>query len=372
MEGSSFVRDMRSRSQSAAARLIARVRAADRRRLLLMVVPPVVVLLLVGAWMIANAGAVSTDDATVGAARAPISASVRGRVIEVLAHENQEVHAGDVLFRLDDSDFRTALAQAEARLAAARLQVAALRAGYGQAVADTAAARASAQHARGEMQRQQNLFTAGVASRRDVDDAANVANVAARQATAIAQAQATALANLGGRTNLPTEQHPLVMQAQAAVDQARSDLEHAQIIAPTDGVVARVSQIQPGAYVQPAQTVFWLISGAPWIDAAFKENQLESLRPGQPVVIHIDAFPHEQFHGHVVSLSPGTGSSFAVLPAENATGNWVRVVQRLNVRIAFDDASPDATLAIGLSARVRVDTNRQRAQTTAALRGRAA
>ncbi|HVY85146.1 MAG TPA: HlyD family secretion protein [Caulobacterales bacterium] len=366
MDGTTFARDMRSRSQVLAGAIIARLRAADRRRLLLMVVPPLLVVLIVAGWLIANAGIISTDDATVSAARAPISSSVRGRVVQVLVQENQRVHAGDVLFRLDDSDFKTAVSQAEAHLAAARLQVAALRAGYGQAVADASAARATAEHARRELARQRNLFTAGVASRRDVDEAENGANVASRQAAAAAQAQATALANLGGATNTPVAQHPLVLQAQAALDQARSDLEHAQIVAPVDGVVARVSQIQVGAYVQPAQTVFWLISGSPWVDAAFKENQLESLRPGQPAEIHVDAFPHQTFHGHVESLSPGTGSSFAVLPAENATGNWVRVVQRLNVRVVFDDAPPNAVLAMGLSANVKVNTH---APAAATLRG---
>ena len=140
------------------------------------------------------------------------------------------------------------------------------------------------------------------------------------------------------------------------------------ITAPADGVVARVSQVQVGSYVQPAQTVFWLVSGRPWIDAAFKENQLGALRAGQPVNIHIDAFPNHTFRGHVESLSPGTGSSFAVLPAENATGNWVHVVQRLIVRVVFDETPPDAVLAIGLSAKVSVDT-RQQAQPV--LRGRA-
>ena len=146
------------------------------------------------------------------------------------------------------------------------------------------------------------------------------------------------------------------MQAMAALEQARFDLGNTTIVAPADGVVARVNQVQAGSYAQPAQTLFWLVSGKPWIDAAFKESQLKDLRPGQPVDIHVDAFPDTDFHGHVASFSPGTGSSFAVLPAENATGNWVRVVQRLNVHIDLDDPAPDARLSVGLSAKVTVDT----------------
>lgn len=367
MDGSTFVRDVRTRSLRAADAVIQRLRAQDRRRLLLMAGPPIVIALIALAWMLMSAGTVSTDNATVAAARAPISASVRGRVVQVLVRENQQVHAGDVLFRLDDSDFRTAVTRAEAELAAARLRVAGLRASYRQSAADVGAARANAEFARNEAARQRNLFNAGVASRHDVEAAANAATVAARQASAEAQAQATALANLGGDASMPVDQHPLVMQAAAALEQAQSDLANTQVRAPADGVVARVSQLQVGSYVQPAQTVFWLISGEPWVDAAFKENQLGSLRPGQPVSIHIDAYPDRNFRGHIESLSPGTGSSFAVLPAENATGNWVHVVQRLNVRIAFDEAPPDAALAIGLSGKVRVDT---RHQAQPALRGR--
>ncbi len=370
MDGSTFAREVRTRSRNMAEAVIQRVRAADRRRLALMIGPPVVALIAVVAWLIANAGYVSTDDATVAAARAPVSSSVRGRVIEVLVQENQHVHAGDVLFRLDASDFETAASQAQAKLASARLQVAALRAAYGQAIADRSAAQSSADHARRELARQHNLFNAGIASRRDVDDAENAATVAARQAAASAQAQSTALANLGGSANIAVDRHPLVMQAQAEFDQARSDLGHTEVRALTDGVVARVSQLQVGSYVQPAQTVFWLISGQPWIDAAFKENQLAKLAPNQPVEVRIDAFPNRVFHAHVQSFAPGTGSSFSILPAENATGNWVRVVQRLNVHIVFDELPPDAALAVGLSARVRVNTNHVAATPQAELRGR--
>jgi membrane fusion protein, multidrug efflux system len=225
-------------------------------------------------------------------------------------------------------------------LASARLEIEAFRAQYA--------------YARDEQVRQQRLFAAGVAARRDVQEATSAATVAARQAGAI-----------NGRLP-PVDQHPRVLQAQAAVAQAQANLEDTVIRAPRDGVVARVDQVQIGAYSQPAQALFWLISGDPWIDAAFKEDQLERLRPGQPVSIRIDAYPRTTFEGHVVSMSPGTGSSFSVLPTQNGSGNWVKVVQRVNVRIALDNRPQDAPLAVGLSASVRVDT-RARAD---ALRGR--
>lgn len=376
MEGS-IVGRARARTQSAAAGIMRRLRESDRRKLALYIGPPLAVLLIAIVWLAFSGGSVSTDNATVTAARAPISASVRGRVIEVVARENQVVHAGDVLVRLDTEDLQIAVTDAEARLAAARLQVEALRASYRQSIADRAAAQAQAAHAAGELRRQRALFEAGVASQRDVDNAATEANVQARESTSALQHQATALASLGGRADIATDQHPLVLQAAAALARAQGDLGDASIRAPVDGTVARVSQVQVGAYVQPAQTLFYIISGTPWVDAAFKENQLGTLRVGQPVRIHIDAFPGETFQGHVESFSPGTGSSFAVLPAENASGNWVRVVQRLNVRVAFDEPPHDAAMAIGLSANVTVDTRQHRAteqqhsDAGPALRGRA-
>ncbi|MBL8543531.1 MAG: HlyD family secretion protein [Hyphomonadaceae bacterium] len=366
MDGS-FANTANARVRSFASEAIRRMRTADRRRLLLMVGAPVLVLAAVAVWLLASAGAVSTDNATVTAARAPISASVRGRVVEILVSDNQPVRAGDPLVRLDQGDFQRAVTTAEARLAAARLQVSALRATYQEAIAGRRAAQATAAHARAEARRQENLFRAGVVSRQDLDGARVQADVTARQAAAATEGEAIALANLGGDPRADIDSHPLVMQALAALEDARSDLADTEIKAPADGVVARISQVQLGAYVQPAQTLFYVVSGEPWIEAAFKENQIENLRPGQPVRIRIDAFPGEAFRGHVESFSPGTGSSFAVLPAENATGNWVRVVQRLSVRIAFDEAPPDAALAMGLSARVDVNTRDH----GDALRGRA-
>lgn len=339
MDGS-FGDNAAARVRGFANEAIRRMRTADRRRLILMLGAPALVLVAIAVWLALSAGSISTDNATVTAARAPISASVRGRVVEILVNDNTEVRSGQTLIRLDQGDFQRAVTTAEARLAATRLQVSALRATYQQAIATRRAAQATAAHDRAEARRQQNLFSAGVLSRQDLDRALVQADVSSRQAAAAAQAEAMALANLGGDARAETDAHPLVMQAIAALEDARSDLADTEIRAPVDGVVARISQVQLGSYVQPAQTLFYLVSGEPWIEAAFKENQIENLRSGQPVRIRIDAYPGEHFRGHVESFSPGTGSSFAVLPAENATGNWVRVVQRLSVRIAFDDAPP--------------------------------
>jgi len=330
-----------------------------QKRLTLMIGPPVVIAIIAGIWIMMSAGFVSTDNAQISAARAPIVSSVRARVTEVLVTENQTVKKGDELVRLDGDDFAINVAQAEARLAAARLQVDALRASYRKSAADVRTAGTETNFARSELARQDNLFKAGLISQQDLDKARNAFDLAQRGQSAANEGLANTLANLGGSPNIDVAKHPLVMQAQAQLDQAQSDLSDTSIKAPADGVVTRVSQLQPGSYVQPSQTMFWIISGKPWVDAAFKENQLAELRAGQPVQVHVDAFPNAHLTGHVVSFSPGTGASFAVLPAENASGNWVRVVQRLNVRIELDNPPPEVQLAVGLSATATVDTRKK-------------
>jgi membrane fusion protein (multidrug efflux system) len=313
-----------------------------RNRVFLFSAGPALLVIIGLVYFLLTAGTVATDDATVSAARVAIAPSVRGRIVSVEVHDNQFVHAGEVLVKLDPSDYQTAVENAEAQLATARLQVEATRSQYSFAAQEYA--------------RQRRLFAAGVASRHDVEQAASAADVAAHQA---------GFSN--GRVT-PVDRHPAVLAAQAALDQARNNLGDATLVAPRDGVVAHVDQIQIGSYAQPAQPLFWLVAGAPWVDAAFKEDQLERLEPGQPVTIHIDAYPHQNFRGHVASLAPGTGSSFSVLPSQNTSGNWVKVVQRLNVRIAFDDVPRNVLLADGLSASVRVDTKHARQDPS--LRGR--
>jgi membrane fusion protein (multidrug efflux system) len=296
----------------------------------------------------------STDDAYVQNARAPISPSIAGRVIEVDVGENQRVKAGQVLFRLDPADEVTALSRAEAALATARLQVVTLRSALDQQKLVEASAIHTRDFDASEAARQDALVTAGVSSRQQAADAHHAAVVAADQAKLAGEQVAAALANLGSAAQDP-DAYPSVLEAKAAIAAAKLNLNYTDIVAPADGIVTRVDQLQKGAYLNPAQTVFYLISGEPWVEANFKEDQLAKMRVGQPAKIQVDALGNKTLDGYVASFSPGSGSSFSPLPAQNATGNWVKVVQRLPVRIAFNHPPPEVVSRAGLSAKVTVD-----------------
>ena len=316
---------------------------------------PILILLVVAYVMIAGRRYESTDNAYVQIAKTPVAPSVAGRVTDIYVKENQFVRRGQLLFRLDSRDLQSMAAGAAAQLAAAEQQVLAQRAAYGQTQAAVAAARDSVSYANTDLARQRKLVAAGVASQADLDKAANAARQAQQQLAVAQQQAAQALANLGAAANGPVSANPTVMVAQAQLQRARLNVTYTDVVAPADGIVTRVEQMPVGSYMNASQTAFWLLTGAPWIEANFKEDQLAHMKVGQPVQIRVDAYPDARLTGHVASFSPGTGSAFSALPAQNATGNWVKVVQRLPVRIAFDGTPPDMASRAGLSARVKVD-----------------
>jgi membrane fusion protein (multidrug efflux system) len=206
-----------------------------------------------------------------------------------------------------------------------------------------------------EASRQRALAAAGVASAQQVDEATHAAQQARDQLAVAREAAARALADLGDSASGPVSDHPAVMQARAQAERARLNVSYATVVAPADGIVARVDQMPLGTYLNASQTGFYLLSGAPWIQANFKEDQLAHMKVGQPVDIEVDAYPDADLHGHVASFAPGAGSAFSALPAQNATGNWVKVTQRLPVRITFDKTPPAMAARAGLSAKVKVD-----------------
>ncbi|MEP7245171.1 MAG: HlyD family secretion protein, partial [Gammaproteobacteria bacterium] len=233
-----------------------------------------------------------------------------------------------------------------------------LKATYRQKQSDLRSAQDTLAFEQREMERQTRLLSSGISSQAQLDRASHSRD-AASQAVASAQQQiASVVANLGGDASIDPEKHPAVMQAQAELGRAQLDLSYTVISAPDDGIVAQVERLQVGDFVNAASPVFALVSTRNvWVEANFKEVQLSKMRAGQAATVQFDAYGDKVFKAHVASLSPGTGAQFAMLPAQNATGNWVKVVQRLAVRIEIEDADRAHPLFSGLSATVKVDTH---------------
>jgi membrane fusion protein (multidrug efflux system) len=333
----------------------------QRLRLPLMLAGPILVLLAGGYWYLTSGRYVSTDDAYIQAARVAVSTDVSGRVVEIAVKDNQQVPAGQVLFKLDQRPFVIAVDEAKAQLANVRFQIHALKATYHQKRADARAAEATLEYQQHEFERQKRLLASGTASQQQFDQARQVYETGLQQLASKQQDVANALANIGGDPDLPLEQHPMVQHAQAALDRAELNLSYTVIRAPEDGIVTKVDQLQVGDYVNAGTALFSLMSSSRiWVEANFKETELTHMRPGQQATVEVDTYPDAVFSAKVESLSPGTGLTFSLLPAENATGNWVKVVQRLPVRLRFERLDPDAPLHAGLSATVEVDTRYRR------------
>jgi membrane fusion protein (multidrug efflux system) len=332
----------------------------QRLRLPLMLAGPLVVLIAASWWYLTSGRYVSTDDAYVQAARTMISTDVAGRVVAVEVGDNQRVAKGQVLFRLDDRPFRIAVEEAQAMLAAARLQIEAMKATYRQKLAELRSAQDTLSYQQREFERQRQLAASGVAARATYDQVQNALQQAEHKVTSTQSDANNILAQLGGDANTPTDQHPTVQRAQAALDKAQLDLSYTVVKAAENGIVTKVEQVQVGSYVSASTPVFSMMSDRIWVEANFKETELTHMRPGQEATVDIDTYPDAQCRAKVLSLSPGTGLSFSLLPPENATGNWVKVVQRLPVRLSLDCTPSDLPLHAGLSATVEVDTNHRR------------
>ncbi|HTT78606.1 MAG TPA: HlyD family secretion protein [Stellaceae bacterium] len=339
----------------------------QRLRLPLMLLGPIAVLGGAGWWYLTSGRYVATDDAYVQAARVQISNEISDRVSEVAVRDNQRVTKGQVLFRLDPRPFQIAVEGAKARLAAARLQIAAMKATYREKISTANAMAATLAYQQRERDRQQQLVAQGYASQQQFDQSEQSFEVAQARLAADQHDVAVALANLGGNPDLPVDQHPTVQAAQAALDQAELNLSYTVVRAPENGIVTKVDELQPGDWVQGVNTgaapttLFYLVStDHVWVEANFKETELTHMRPGETATVEIDTYPDEVFHATVQSLSPGTGLTFSLLPPENATGNWVKVVQRLPVRLAITNPDPSRPLHAGLSAYVDVDTHYRR------------
>ena len=341
-------------------RLIAGMRRY--RRFLLLVVLPVLAV-IGGLVFYLNGGRyVTTDDAYVGAQKVLITPDISGKIDKIVVKEGQHVNEGDVLFEIDPVPFQLAVDQSKAQLEQARTTYDNLIANvkiYGQMLD---LAQQAIDLKQRDVDRKQTLVKSNVGSQLDLDNSANAMVTAGAQAQFVKQQLSNAKAQLLGNPDLPLEQFPPYAQAKAALGMAQRNLDHTVLRAPMAGIATQVEQIQLGRFVAAGTPVFSIIDVAnPWVDANPKESDFTYVAVGQPVTLDVDAFPNHVFKGTVGSLSPGTGAQFAILPPQNATGNFVKVVQRVPVRIYFDaDDKFVQKLKAGMSVNVSIDTNHRR------------
>ncbi|MBW8909087.1 MAG: HlyD family secretion protein [Mesorhizobium sp.] len=296
----------------------------------------------------------STDDAFIDARTVTVGAEISGRITDVAVTDNQPVEAGAVLLRIDDSDYQASLKQAEAGVAVAQAGIAnvqaqteAQNAKIDAAQKQVAQAQAALEFARTEDQRNRELLAKGTATQQQADQAASTLRqdqAALDTASANVEAAKSQLTVLAAQTKSARAQ---LQQAQATDDQAKTTLTRTTLVAPVAGHATSISAAK-GTYAQPGQVLMMFVPKDVWVSANFKETQLDLMRPGQPVDITIDAYPEKTFHGHIDSVQAGSGTAFSLLPAENATGNFVKVVQRVPVKIVFDPP-PDVYLGPGMS-----------------------
>ncbi len=303
---------------------------------------------------------VSTENAYVKADKIAISADISGRVVSVNVSENQIVREGDVLFRLDEEPFRIAVQRTEAMLAASRQTIAALKAEYRQKIAVHKLAKGDIAYYQRGVDRQRELHGKGFASQSKLDDAEQNLRAARDRLGAIAQDIARVRARLGGRVDIKANDHPTVRQAQAARDTAALALKRTAVSAPGRGIITNFG-LEAGEYIEEGKPIFSLVgTGNVWVRANYKETELTHVRVGQPAELRVDTYPDRVIEAVVASISPATGAEFALLPPQNASGNWVKVVQRLPVRLEITDTGAIPNLRAGMSVIVEIDTGHKR------------
>ncbi|WP_184768694.1 HlyD family secretion protein [Aminobacter carboxidus] len=328
-----------------------------RGRLVLMAALPLALVVGGGYFWVTGGRYQETENANLRQAKVNIASEAAGRIVKVDVADNTTVKSGDVLFEVDPEPYKIALAQSDAALAAARLNVEQLRAAYSQAVAQERVAASGLDYAQSQFDRSNGLVNKGVNTKSSLDEARMDLDKAQEQHSAAVQGIASAKAALGGNPDIETDKHPTVLSALAARDNAAFNLAQTTVRAPADGVVSQAASFKVGQFVGTGTALFSLVeTGDTWIEANFKETQLTHMKPGQQAEIVLDTYPDRTFHGTVEAIGAGTGAEFSLLPAQNATGNWVKVTQRIPVRVKVDTADGGLAMRTGMSATVSIDT----------------
>jgi len=322
----------------------------------------VLALVVAGGWYWLQGGRyASTDNAYVQAARLLVATDVSGIVRDIAVREGEAVQPDQVLFRLDPAPFQHAVDAARAELSQTALTLNAMKADYRRMLYDIAAQEAAVQLARATFDRAAQVVTSGAGTRAAYDQARFGLQQAEQQLDSLRAQAGAQLARLGGVPDTPVEQLPQYLEAKAKLAEAERQLQHTTVRAPFAGVVTQVPQLQPGQYLAAATPAFALVStDHVWVDAMPKETDLTHVEAGDPATVTIDTYPGREWHGTVESISPASGNTFSVLPAQNASGNWVKVVQRIPVRIRVAPEADAPPLRTGMSAEVSIDTGHRR------------
>jgi membrane fusion protein (multidrug efflux system) len=329
--------------------------AAGRVPLWVWIAGPLLVVAFFGWQWFQSNHEVGTNNAYVKAERLMISSQVAGRVVQVAVAQNQAVKKGQLLFRLDDEPLKIALAQAQAKLGEIENSADASRAQVRGAESTIASANETERWAERDLARMEDLAAKQLVPRKMLDDARHALAEARMQRDSALAKQSQAAAALGGNPNTPLQQLPEYRSAQAAVEKARFDLAQASVYAPEDGIVG-THDLQVGEYLNPGQVAMPIVATAPvWIEANFKETDLARLRVGQEARVKVDSYPGVKWKARVASIAPSSGAEFSVLPAQNASGNWVKIVQRIPVRLELVAPGENPqVLRAGMSAEVEV------------------
>lgn len=340
----------------------------DRKRLRL-------TLMFGGAGFVAVAAAafwlmggryVSTDNAYVHAAKLMVSTDISGIVSEVDIKEGQHVKKGDVLFRVDPKQFQIALDSAKAQLELTRLNIESMKQDYRRILSDIAGQQAQVELAKANYERAEALVKSGSTSKANYDQMRYAYESGQKQLQALSDQAKMQLAKLNGNPDIDAKQHPQYLQQLAQVEEMQRQLDHTVVRAPFSGIVTQVAALQPGTYLV-AQTAALTNTGAValvsddnlWIEANMKETDLTNVKVGDKVGVSVDTYPDREWTGTVESISPATGAEFSILPAQNTSGNWVKVVQRITVRVKVEQKPQDPPLRAGMSAYVEIDTGRR-------------